>query len=109
MADQEVPLTSFPLDQEITVNFDAADITANLNRLQVVQLIKELDESKGDWAITCALALHFNAELERYRTDVVKGSPASAGILGMSAEELTVHLAERDTRDALRLESAVTP
>lgn len=97
MADDEIPLTTFPMEVLADFNIDAADIAAKLNRQQVLQLIKELDDAVGSWPVTLLLANHFQTEAGRARSEGL----VSAKMALMTTDELTLHILERDAQDAI--------
>lgn len=97
MADQEAPLTTFQMEVVADFNIDAEDITSKLNRMQVFQLIKELDEASGSWPLTLLIADHFNREAGRARSEEL----VSPKVALMTTEELEQFILDRDAAAAL--------
>lgn len=60
MADEEVTLTRF----DLKVGIDADDIVKNITPIQVLTLIKELDNEVGKWEFTILLARYFDEQLK---------------------------------------------
>lgn len=77
----ELALTEFPLECRVDINFDASDVVAAVEPLEVVNLIEELDEEVGLWEATLLAYRYFQRQFEvaaKERPDLV----------AMSEEEL---------------------
>ena len=70
MGDHETARTEFPLECTVDIKFDASDITTNLDPLQVVDLVREIDEELSDWAATLLAYHYFRGQYELALSEV---------------------------------------
>lgn len=85
--------TEFKLTTLAEIPFNAEDLSKQLTPLQVVELIKDLEEASDDWEITVLLARHFNA----LHSLAIKAHPE---LLGASDEELEAELLKQAAMDS---------
>jgi len=50
-------------DLPVTLSFNAKEVVASLTPLQVVELIKQLDEETNEWEATILLAAYFGDQM----------------------------------------------
>lgn len=46
----------------VSVNMDAEDLTRQMERYELIEFLKAVDEQVGEWDFTCAMIDHFEAK-----------------------------------------------
>lgn len=89
MADQEVELTEVRLVLTLGIKLDAEKIAKQATPEQVFELVKELDNEVGLWALTILLYRYFEAQMSLARTHAPE-------LVDLSDEELLAEFSEED-------------
>lgn len=93
MADQEMELTKVSVEAKMRFLLDAAQITKNMDPTQAFDLIKDIDNEVGLWALTVLLARHFDDQLLLAATHAPE-------LLAMTNDELIAELFSEDEEEA---------